>query len=55
MSDAPAHPAQSGFPALDVSYGFLGFKVPQAVSPWEHAESVVPSSGTAELLAKESP
>ena len=42
-------------PVLDVIYGFLGFKVPQAASPWEHAEPVVPSPGTAELPAKESP
>ena len=42
-------------PVLDVLYGFIGFKVPRATSPWEDVEPAPSASVTAEQPAKEIP
>ena len=42
-------------PVLDVLYGFIGFKVPRATSPWEDVEPTPTASMTAEQPAKEIP
>ncbi len=40
-------------PVLDVLYGFIGFKVPQATSPWDDVEPLPGTPGPAERPTKE--
>jgi Na+:H+ antiporter, NhaC family len=40
-------------PVLDVLYGFIGFKVPQATSPWDDVEPLPGAPGPSEGPAEE--
>src|SRR6185437_4338181 len=42
-------------PLLDVVYGFIGFKVPRATSPWADVAPPLSASVAAEQPAKETP